>query len=464
MQHHDSADEAARDARGAADQAPNTVTPEPSGGERGVTASDVVRVVEAEVGAGFTAVRHFWGILGPGVVTGAADDDPSGITTYSIAGAQFGTSLLWTAFATWPMMAAVQMMCARIGMVTGHGLAAALRHKYPRPVILLTVVALLLANTLNIGADLAGMADAAAMLTGIGSHLWVLVLGAVIAWATVRLRYATIANTLKWLALVLFAYVIAAIDVGPHWGTVLRAAIVPRVPNGGAATLVALLGTTISPYLFFWQSSQEVEEEKANGLIGAQRRGATQVELSRRTIDVSVGTFFSNLAMFFIILTTALTLNAHGLTHLSTSRDVAAALRPLAGRFATLLYTLGLIGVGALAIPTLGGSTAYALAETFNWRQGIDEKLRRAPTFYGVIIVSVIAGIALDFSRVNPVSALYWSAVVNGVLAPFLLIGILAVASDRALMQGQPSSRAARATVAATAAVMFAAAVGMFVF
>ena len=200
------------------------------------------------------------------------------------------------------------------------------------------------------------------------------------------------------------------------------------------------------------------------GLVGAHRRGPSPLELSRRRIDVSVGTFFSNFAMFFIILTTALTLNAHGLTHLSTSRDVAAALRPLAGRFATLLYTVGLIGVGALAIPTLCGSTAYALAETFNWRQGINEKLRRAPMFYGVIVLSLMAGVALDFAHVNPVSALYWTAVVNGVLSPFLLLGILAVASDRALMHGQPSSRAARVTVAVTAFTMFAAAVAMFVF
>ncbi len=418
----------------------------------------------APVGAGAIAIRRFWRTLGPGLITGAADDDPSGIATYSIAGAQFGTALLWTALVTWPLMAAVQMMCARIGMVTGQGLAAAFRQRFPRPVILLAAGALLLANTLNIGADLAGMADAAGMLTGTASHAWVFAFGLLIGWATLWLRYGTFAHVLKWLALVLLAYAIAAVVIVPHWGPVLRATVIPTVPAGAWSTLVGVFGTTISPYLFFWQASQEVEEQRALGRNGRQRRGATREELIHRKVDVGVGTFSSNVAMFFIILTTAVTLHAHGLTHLETSRQVAEALRPLAGRFATLLYTVGLVGVGALAIPTLSGSAAYALAEVFGWRQGIDREPKRAPAFYGIIVLSLAAGVALDFARVNPVKALYWTAVVNGVLAPFLLIGVVLTASSRKVMRHQPSSRRSQIIVWLTAALMFVAAVGMFVF
>ena len=410
-------------------------------------------------------IRRFWRALGPGIVTGAADDDPSGIATYSIAGAQFGTALLWTALLTWPLMAAVQTMCARIGMVSGRGLAGALRNKFPRPLLVAAAVALFVANTINIGADLGGMADAASMLFGIDSHLWVIVFGIMITAATVFLPYAIVANTLKWLALVLFAYVICAFYVGANWGLVLHDTFVPSMPGRAAwAMLVAILGTTISPYLFFWQASQEVEEEKLRGRRRfGDRVGATQGEIRTRKLDVGVGTLFSNVAMFFIILTTALTLHRHGLTNLETSRQVAEALRPLAGRFAALLYTVGLIGVGALAIPTLAGSAAYAFAETFAWHQGIDEKFRRARSFYGIIIVAVAIGIAMDFAHVNPVKALYWTAIINGLLAPFLLTGILLAASDKVLMQGQPSSVLGRAVVGVTTVVMFGAGIAMFV-
>ena len=413
------------------------------------------------------ALRRFWSALGPGLITGAADDDPSGIATYSIAGAQFGTSLLWTAWLTWPLMGAVQMMCARIGMVTGRGLAGALRRRFPRWSLVAVSVALLVANTINIGADLSGMADAAETLSGINSHYWVVLFGVGIAWATIRLRYYQIAAVLKWLALVLFAYVITAIHVGPDWASLLHDAFVPSMPRGSGAwaTLVAILGTTISPYLFFWQSSQEVEEEKAMGRrMLRSRLGATSRELTDRRIDVGVGTFFSNVVMFFIILTTALTLHRHGMTRIESSREVAEALRPLAGRFAELLYTIGLVGVGLLAIPTLSGSAAYAFAETFGWRQGLDRKLGGARYFYGVVVLSTAAGIALDFLNVNPVRALYWTAVINGLLAPVLLVGILIVACDRKCMQGQPSSFLGRAAVGLAALLMFAAGVGMFVF
>ena len=413
-----------------------------------------------------SALRRVAAALGPGVITGAADDDPSGIATYSIAGAQFGTKFLWTAPVLWPLMAAVQMMCARIGLVTGRGLAGALRQKYPRWLLAAAAGALFIANTIIVGADLGGMADAAHLLTGVPSFVWVLACGIGIAIATIRLRYAAIANTLKWLALILAVYVVAAIDVHPDWGAVLRATVVPNLPHGRAAwaTLVAILGTTISPYLFFWQASQEIEEEKAAGQLTIKaREGATATQIGDRKIDIGLGTLFSNIAMFFIIVTTASTLHAHGQTQLATSADVAAALRPLVGRFAMLLYTIGIVGTGLLAIPTLAGSAAYAFAETFNWRQGIDEKFTRARAFYAVIGISIAIGVAMDFVGISAVKALYWTAVINGLLAPFLMVGILHAASDRKLMCGQPSSWLGRVVVGLTTLAMFVAGIAMFV-
>jgi len=411
-------------------------------------------------------VRRVLKSLGPGLITGAADDDPSGITTYSIAGAQFGTSLLWTALLTWPLMAPVQMMCARIGMVTGEGLAGALKKKFPRWVLVCTVSALLIANTINVAADLAGMADAAQTLTGVGSHYFAVVFGVGIACATIWLPYSRMAHVLKWLTLSLFAYVITAFAVGIEWGKVAHDVFVPSLPDSreGWATLVAILGTTISPYLFFWQASEEVEEEKAMGRqMLMSRRGATDGEIVDRKIDVGIGTFFSNVIMFFVILTTALTLHRHGLTHIESSREAAAALTPLAGKFASTVYTVGILGVGLLAIPTLSGSAAYALAETFEWKQGLGRKFQDAPHFYAVVTVSMLTGIALDFANVNPVRALFWTAVINGILAPVLLVGVVVTASDRALMAGQPSSMLSRVIVGMTAVLMAGAAIAMFV-
>lgn len=412
-------------------------------------------------------VRRFFSALGPGVITGAADDDPSGIATYSIAGAQHGTAFLWTALLTWPLMAFVQMMCARIGLVTGRGLAGAMHRKYPRPLILIAAIALFAANSINVGADLSGMADAAEMLTHINSHVLVIVFGAGISLATIWFRYHQIATILKWLALVLFAYVITGFIIHPDWRMIARAAFIPTLPKSHEewGTLVAILGTTISPYLFFWQASQEVEEEKAKGRrMLYSRFGASPVEIITRKIDVDVGTFFSNLVMFFIILTAALTLHQHGITHIESAKDAAQALYPLAGKFAGTLFTLGIVGVGLLAIPTLTGSAAYALAETFAWREGLDQRFRGARPFYLVIIVSTLIGIAMDFLDVNPLRALYWTAVVNGLLAPFLLLGIIFAAADRKLMKDQPSSIPSIVVVSLATLLMFGAAIGMFVF
>jgi Mn2+/Fe2+ NRAMP family transporter len=364
-------------------------------------------------------------------------------------------------------MAFVQMMCARIGMVIGRGLAGALHHKYARPLIIAAAVALFAVNSINVGADLSGMADAAEMLSRINSHIFVILLGVGISLATIFFRYHQIASILKWLALVLFAYVITGFIIHPNWQMIARATFVPSWPKNHDewGTLVAILGTTISPYLFFWQASQEVEEEKAMGRRMLYRLfRATRREILTRKIDVDLGTFFSNFVMFFVILTTALTLHRSGITHIQTSKEASEALYPLTEKFAATLFTLGIVGVGLLAIPTLTGSAAYALAETFAWREGLDQRFRGARPFYLVIIVSTFAGIAMDLLHVNPVRALYWTAVTNGLLAPFLLLGIIFAARDRRLMKDQPSSVPSVVIVSVAAVLMFGAAIGMFAF
>jgi Mn2+/Fe2+ NRAMP family transporter len=347
------------------------------------------------------------------------------------------------------------------------GLAGALRQRFPRWLVGVIALALLVANTINIASDLAGMADAADMLGAGPSGLWVWVFGLGISILAVRLRYHQIASVLRWLAITLFAYVVTALLLKPDWTKVLHDTFLPSLhfQSGEWAALVAILGTTISPYLFFWQAGQEVEEEIAKGRrLLAHRRGASRRELQARRIDVGIGTFFSNLVMFFIILTTALTLHRHGIADIATTRQAAEALRPLAGDQAYLLYTLGIVGTGLLAIPTLAGSAAYAFAETFDWVYGLDQKFRNAVSFYAVFIFATVAGGVLDFLRIDPIKALFWSAVVNGLLAPFLLVALLMVAGSKAIMRGQPSSGLSRTVVQATTVVMFAAAIAMFVF
>jgi Mn2+/Fe2+ NRAMP family transporter len=351
-------------------------------------------------------------------------------------------------------------------MCSGYGLARALRRKFPTWLVAIAALALLAANIINIGADLSGMADALEMLTGLNSHFFVILLGVVIGAATVWLPYGKIASVLKWLALFLFAYILTAFIVHPDWLRVLKDTLVPAVPKGREAwaTLVAILGTTISPYLFFWQASQEVEEEKFIGRHDTiERIGASPSEILTRKLDIGVGTFFSNAVMFFIIVTTAATLHAHGMTNIETTRQAAEALRPLAGPGCFLLFTAGVIGTGLLAIPTLSGSSAYALAEVFGWKQGLDEKLEKARAFYAVVLLSTAVGIALDFAKISPLKALYWTAIINGLLAPFLLVGILIVASDPYIMYNQCSSKLSRIVVGITTVAMFVAGVAMFV-
>jgi NRAMP (natural resistance-associated macrophage protein)-like metal ion transporter len=404
-------------------------------------------------------LRRLFAILGPGLITGAADDDPSSVGTYSVVGAQLGTSVLWTAFITWPLIAVVQMICARIGMVTGGGLASALGKKFPRPLVAAIAVALLIANTITVGADLSAMADAGEMLTHLNSHYYVVLFGITIGLGTVVFRYGKIANLLKWFAFSLFTYALTALVVHPDWSEVLRDTFKPTWPAGhaGWAGLVGILGATISPYLFFWQAALELEEERdPSSRPQSNKPLVTMKRLNMRRLDVAFGTFCSNLAMYFIILTTAMTLHRNGITDINTTRDAAAALKPLAGPLAMTLFTIGIVGVGLVAIPTLITSSAYALAETFRWKGGLHHGFHAARPFYSIIILSCLVGMGLDFTNVSPMKALFWAAVISGLIAPFLLLGIVIVASDRKIMRGQPSPFGIRLVVGFAAIGMFA--------
>jgi len=384
-------------------------------------------------------VRYFR-TLGPGLVTGASDDDPSGVTTYAVAGATFGTGMLWTAVVTLPLMAAIQLTCARIGLVSGRGLAGATRRHYPRWFLYGACLLLLAANVFNIAADLAGMADAAEMLTGVPSEFWVPLFGLGVIVATVYTSYARFAAWLKWLTAVLFAYILSAVLAQPNWSAALRDTLVPHVPWNARAvpTLVGILGTTISPYLFFWQASQEVEEERAKGRrTVAERRGASDHELRDARQDVFTGMAFSNVVMYFIILATAATLFRAGRNDIETSRQAAEALRPLAGDGAYLLFAVGLIGTGLLATPVLAGSASYAVAELFAWRAGLDLKPSQARRFYLVLGGAIVAGVLLNTLGLGAIRMLFLSAIINGLLAPPLMLLVMLVGNNRAIMGTQ---------------------------
>lgn len=411
-------------------------------------------------------VGKFFAGLGPGLITGAADDDPSGISTYSVTGAAFGYVPLWTALFSFPLMVSVQLMCARLGLVTGRGLAGVVRRKFPRWVLWGACLLLIVANVFNIGADLGGMADATEMMTGINSRVWTPIYAGLIVALLFFSSYRVMARVFKWLTLVLFAYVVTAFLSQPDWRAVLSATFVPRVQWSSAflATFVGILGTTISPYLFFWQASQEVEEDRARGkLTVEQRAGASDEQLLSTRNDVLTGMFFSNLVMFFIILTTASTLHAHGQTDIQTAQQAAEALRPLAGKWASLLFTVGLIGTGMLAVPVLAGSAAYAISEAQSWRGSLEDKPGLSPRFYAVIAASMLLGLALDFVGFNAVKMLFYSAVLNGVLAPPLIVLVTMLTSDPEVMGERVSSPLLRGLGWATAAIMAAAAIGMFV-
>jgi len=399
------------------------------------------------------------------LITGAADDDPSGISTYSVTGAAFGYAPLWTALFCFPLMTAVQMMCARLGMVTGKGLAGVIRERYPRWVLWSACALLVTANTVNIGADLGGMGKVTEMVTGISSIYWTPAYALLIASFLIWLSYYSVARIFKWMTLVLFAYVIAAFFAKPDWGAVLRYTFIPHVEWSGKywATLVGIFGTTISPYLFFWQASQEVEEERQQGEVTLdQRKGATNAELRKSRKDVITGMLFSNLIMYFIILTTAATLHAHGKTVIDTARDAADALRPLAGNGAYWLFSLGLIGAGMLGVPVLAGSSAYAVSEAAVWRGSLSDRPRLARKFYIVIAAGLLLGLGLDYAGINAVAMLFWSAVLNGVLAPPLIVIVLLLTSSRKIMGSRLNPGWLKGLGWTTVAVMSAATIAMF--
>ena len=368
--------------------------------------------------------------LGPGLITGAADDDPSGIATYSQAGAQFGPNLLWTMFFTYPLMVGIQVVSARIGRVTGKGLAGNIRQYYPRWLVYAIVGLLLVANTINIAADVSAMGDALALLIGGPGRLYAAGFGIVSLLLQIFVPYSRYVRVLKWLTLALLAYVAVIFTVDIPWRAVGTALVIPSLIWNAATitTIVAVFGTTISPYLFFWQASQEVEELEANPNAQPLIEAPNQARASFRRIkiDTFVGMGFSNLVAFFIILTTAVSLHMHGVTNIQTSAEAATALKPIAGHFAFLLFAAGIIGTGLLAVPVLAGSAAYAMAGAFGWKQGLEQKPLVATRFYSIIAVSTLIGIGLGFAPIDPIKALYWSAVINGVISvPIMLIMML---------------------------------------
>ncbi|MES2399720.1 MAG: divalent metal cation transporter [Pseudomonadota bacterium] len=376
-------------------------------------------------------LRH----VGPGVVTGAADDDPSGIATYTQAGAQFGTGLLWTVFLSLPFMIAIQLVSARIGRVTGKGVAANLREHTPKAFLMSMVILLVIANTINIAADIAAMGEALKLVVGGGQHFHAVVFGVVTVLLQVFVPYRKLAPILKWLTLFLFAYVLAVFMVQVPWGQVLYDLVIPKLQwtSGYWMMIVALLGTTISPYLFFWQASQEVEELRQKG----GRRGTEEEvreDLKRVKRDTYMGMFFSNAIAFFIMVLGAVVLYTAGIRDVTSAAQAAQALRPLAGDFAFALFAGGIIATGLLAVPVLASSAAYAVAEAFGWTEGLERQWFEAKRFYAIIAIATIVGTGLDFTPIDPMKALYWSAVINGVVAVPIMAGMMLLAGKKEVM------------------------------
>jgi len=411
-------------------------------------------------------IKRFLMLLGPGLITGASDDDPSGIGTYTTAGASLGFATLWTAILTLPMMAAVQFICAKIGMVSGRGLSGVLRKYYPGWLVYSAISLLLIANTINAGTDIGAIAAAINLLVPIPAVVLVLPIAVAIMVLQIWGTYNLILKIFKWLTLTLFAYVIAAFLARPHWSEVLKATFIPtlRFDNQYLTTLVAILGTTISPYLFFWQASQEVEEELQMGRATIEaREGASDMELRIAEIDVDAGMFFASLVFYFVILASAATLHATGNTKIETAVQAAQALRPLSSGVATVLFALGLIGCGFLAVPVLTTSSAYAVCEAFGWKYGLDEKLRSARRFYVIIAASTLIGMLINFLKIPPVTALFGTAVINGILAPPLLVIIMLVSNNPKVMGQRVNGRLTNFIGWTTTVVMAVAALGILV-
>ena len=384
-------------------------------------------------------LKKFWRLIGPGFITGASGDDPTAIATYTQAGAQFGYGQLWTTLFTFPFMAVIQDMCGRIGMVTGKGLAGVIRKNYSRRTLSFVVFLLLIANTINIGADLGAMAVSAQLLYDLPFAFWLIALTILILLMEVFLSYRLYSRFLKYLALTLLTYVAVAFWVGQDWHQVALSTLIPTISFNKLflLSLIAILGTNISPYLFFWQASEEVEEEVETGRLRTMGRGVPKV--SNRNVrdlhwDTTIGMFFSNVIVFFICLTAASTLGRHGIMDVANSAEAAQALEPIAGRFATILFAIGVLGSGLLAVPVLSGSASYAFAESFGWHEGLYCRFKKALGFYGVMTVATLVGLLINFTSIPPFKMLIYSAVLNGLLAPPLLVYILIIANNQKIM------------------------------
>jgi len=385
------------------------------------------------------AIREYWKILGPGLTTGAADDDPSGIATYSQIGASKGFGLIWLSVFTLPLMTVVHEISARIGLATGRGLAANIRRHYSKKVLYLCAFLLVVANVFNLGANLGAMAEAARLvMPGASFALLVFIFALFSMFLQISMPYRKYSKYLKYLALVLFAYVLAALSVKMNWGEVLQSTIIPSISFSKETVILiaAVLGTTISPYLLFWQTSQEVEEKILHGEITekSRREHTNKKTIKKMRIDVFSGMLLSNLVMFFIIATSATVLFGSGITEINTAADAAAALRPFAGDSAFLLFALGIVGTGLLAIPILAGSASYAVSESFGWKFGFSHKRKQASAFYGVIIVAILLGIALNFIGLDPIKTLIYAAILNGLVAPIIIFFLMRISQSEKIM------------------------------
>jgi len=408
--------------------------------DRGIEGGQkIAKTLPLNGGEPMRRAKSYWYLLGPGLTTGASDDDPSGIATYSQAGAQYGFGLLWLAAFTFPLMAIVQEMCARIGLVTGRGLASNIRTHFGRKILYISTLFLFAANTFNIGADIGAMANAVQLIRP-QLHFGPLVIGftGFILLLQIFTPYVRYARYLKWLALVLFAYILSAILAHPDWHTVIKQSVTPHIAFNKKEILLvcAILGTTISPYLFFWQTSQEVEAEILDGKtsIASRKDGVNKHEISSMRLDVWSGMLLSNMVMFFIIAACGALLFTHGITNITSASQAAEALRPFAGNLTYWLFAIGIVGTGLLAIPVLAGSSSYAAAESFKWREGLYRKFGQAHAFYGIIALSVLVGLGINFLGIDPIKALIYSAVANGIVAPLVLALIVIISSNRHIM------------------------------
>ena len=413
-------------------------------------------------------IKKLLSYLGPGFITGASDDDPSGIATYSQTGAAFGYSQAWTALFSYPFMSVVQEMCGRIGMVTGKGLSGVIRHHYSASVLYFAVLLLVIANTVNIGTDLGAMAAAGQLLFGIPFIVWLLGVTALTLLLEVFVSYKVYSKYLKFLTFSLLAYVITVFVVGQDWGKIFVSTVFPSfsLSKDYLMNVVAILGTTISPYLFFWQAGEEVEEEVAQSKLRVMGRGVPKItnrDIRGMRIDTLVGMFFSNLVMFFIIVTTASTLHANGIQNIETAPQAAEALRPLAGNLAYLLFAAGIIGTGLLAVPVLAGSASYALSEAFGWREGLYRRFTQAHGFYGIITIATLFGLLINFTGVPTFKMLYYTAILNGICAPPLMILIMRISNSQKIMGKNVNTRISNVLGWTITAVMGISAVALLV-